>query len=217
MARAKESFFSPSFQKCVQFHGHQCSGLAIGYRAARLAMDLLGVGPATDEELVAVVENDSCRVDAVQVITGCTLGKGNLIFKDYGKQAFTLGHRNSGKAVRVALRRGAFPSHQEHHELYEKLRTGTASGDEMERFRELQQQRTLYILEAEAESLFRIERLDYEFPEKARIMSSAPCARCGEPTMITKLEKSPNGLLCLACREASEKKSMGKSYHEGHI
>lgn len=200
MAGAKESLSSPLFKKCVQFHGHQCPGLAIGYRAARLAMELLGVGRSRDEELVAVVESDSCSVDAVQVITGCTLGKGNLIFKDHGKQALTLGHRNSGKAVRVALLKGALPPHQEHHEPYEKLRTCTASEDEMERFHERQQQRTLYILEAEAESLFRIQRLDFEFPEKARIMDSEPCARCGEPTMITRLEKSPDGLICPACR-----------------
>ena len=56
MAGAKESLSSPLFKKCVQFHGHQCPGLAIGYRAARLAMELLGVGRSKDEELVAVKE-----------------------------------------------------------------------------------------------------------------------------------------------------------------
>jgi len=38
------------FQRCAAFHGHICPGLAIGYRAARLAMERLqesraNVGP----------------------------------------------------------------------------------------------------------------------------------------------------------------------------
>jgi len=37
-----------------------------------------------DEELVAIVENISCAFDAIQVINGCTCGKGNLVFKDMG-------------------------------------------------------------------------------------------------------------------------------------
>ena len=39
---------------------------------------------AADEEIVAIVENDACGVDALQCVTGCTFGKGNLIFRDYG-------------------------------------------------------------------------------------------------------------------------------------
>ncbi len=56
-----------------------------------------------DEEIVAVVENDSCAVDAVQVLTGCTFGKGNLLFKDHGKQVYTFINRNTNDAVRVSL------------------------------------------------------------------------------------------------------------------
>jgi hypothetical protein len=51
------------------------------------------------------VENDSCAVDAVQVMTGCTFGKGNLIFRDYGKQAYTFMSRATGKALEPALER----------------------------------------------------------------------------------------------------------------
>ena len=72
----------------VQFHGHFCPGLAIGVRAAELA--LREIGPrAADEEIVAIVESDMCGVDAIQFMTGCTFGKGNLIHLDYGKNAFT--------------------------------------------------------------------------------------------------------------------------------
>ncbi len=45
--------------------------------------------PAVDEEIVAVVENDACGVDAVQVLLGCTYGKSNLIARIRGKMAFS--------------------------------------------------------------------------------------------------------------------------------
>ena len=65
------------FGKCIEFHGHTCPGLAIGFRAARTLMERLGVKKAPDEELVAIVETDACGADAIQVMTGCTFGKGN--------------------------------------------------------------------------------------------------------------------------------------------
>ena len=43
-------------------------------------------------------------MDAVQFLTGCTIGKGNLILRDWGKQVFNFGRRSDGRMVRVALR-----------------------------------------------------------------------------------------------------------------
>lgn len=55
---------------CVEFHGHECPGLAIGFRACEIAMEKLNLKFSKDEEIVCVTENDACGVDAVQVITG---------------------------------------------------------------------------------------------------------------------------------------------------
>ena len=60
-------------------------------------------GRAEDEELVSIVENDACGVDALQCVTGCTFGKGNLIFRDYGKHVFTIYSRSTRKGVRVVF------------------------------------------------------------------------------------------------------------------
>lgn len=32
------------WEKCVGFHGHECGGLAIGFKAALYARELLGLG-----------------------------------------------------------------------------------------------------------------------------------------------------------------------------
>lgn len=65
-----------SFEDAVDFHGHACPGLALGYRVAVAALKHLDVSRVEDEDLVAVVENDACSVDAVQFACGCTFGKG---------------------------------------------------------------------------------------------------------------------------------------------
>jgi formylmethanofuran dehydrogenase subunit E len=76
--------------KCIDFHGHLCPGLVYGYLVAKEAISLLELKRSNDEEIIAISENDSCAVDALQVLLGATAGKGNLIFKNYGKNAYTI-------------------------------------------------------------------------------------------------------------------------------
>ena len=92
-----------TIDRTVAFHGHWCPGLAGGIRAAEWALSELGAR-SEDEELVAVVETDMCGVDAIQYLTGCTFGKGNLVYRDYGKNAFTFYRRSDGKAARLVMR-----------------------------------------------------------------------------------------------------------------
>ena len=101
--RNEREGMNATYDDLIAFHGHSCPGLAIGYRMANAALSFLSQGRAADEELVAIVENDACGVDALQYLTGCTFGKGNLIFKDYGKNVYTLYCRKSRKGVRVAF------------------------------------------------------------------------------------------------------------------
>lgn len=56
------------WEKSVEFHGHICPGLVLGYKAAVIAMSELGITRAKDEELVAIVENDACGVDAINIL-----------------------------------------------------------------------------------------------------------------------------------------------------
>ena len=85
--------------KAIAFHGHWCGGLARGIRVAAWAMEHFGI--AADEEIVVITETDMCAVDAIQAIVGCTFGKGNLIFRDRGKVAFTFFRRRDGKSARL--------------------------------------------------------------------------------------------------------------------
>ena len=81
------------WEKAVAFHGHVCGGLMIGYKAALYAMKLLELEFSEDEQVVCIAENDACGVDAIQVILGCSVGKGNLLFHMRCKQAFSFYNR----------------------------------------------------------------------------------------------------------------------------
>ena len=152
------------FNRCVEFHGHRCPGLAIRFQAARALMYRLGVTRAPDEELVAIVETDACGADAIQVMTGCTFGKGNFIFRNYGKHAFALADRKKGRTVRVCLRPNALSSNPEDVALSKKVQNHTARPEELERYRSLKENRIQEILRSPFESLFKIEEILFEIP-----------------------------------------------------
>jgi len=197
----EEILSSEDLTKCVEFHGHMCPGLAIGFQAARTLMERLGVRRAPDEELLAIVETDACGADAIQVVTGCTFGKGNLIFKNYGKHAFSLVDRKRGKAMRVCLRPDAFKADPEHLSLFERVQKDEASPRELAQFRKLQQQRTQKILDADTEFIFKIEEISPDIPPKAMTMESEPCDFCGEPTKKDLLRKIDGKKACIPCAQ----------------
>ncbi len=189
------------FSKCIEFHGHTCPGLAIGFQAARTLMERLGARKAPDEELVAIVETDACGADAIQVMTGCTFGKGNFLFKNYGKHAFSLMDRRKRKGVRVCLRSDAFKMDPESLSLSEKVQKDEASAEEIKRYRQLQQERVEKILNADTDSLFEIEEISPEIPAKASIMESGMCDFCGESAKVDLLRTIDGKKVCIPCAE----------------
>ena len=204
-----EALDSRDFKKCVEFHGHTCPGLAIGFRAARVAMERLKIRKAPDEEVVAVVETDACGAYAIQVMTGCTFGKGNFIFKNYGKHAFTLSDRKTGRAVRVSLRSEALEPDPEHLALFEKMRKDEAYPDEESRLKSLHRERARKILEADVQDLFKIEEIALDIPPKARVSKSKACDLCGEPTMVNLLREVEGKNVCIPC--VQKVKKVGKA------
>ncbi|CAN2041954.1 formylmethanofuran dehydrogenase subunit E [Candidatus Magnetomoraceae bacterium gMMP-15] len=197
--KAENILSTEDFKKCLDFHGHLCPGLSLGYKAAKAGMEWLKENRSEDEEIIAIVESDACYVDAIQVLTGCTFGKGNFIYKDYGKLVLTLLSRKSGNGVRVAIKPGAFSPDKEHFKLIQKVTKGLNNETEYKRFQELHYKRSCNVLEMQTEELFNIKPVNMKLPEKAKIEPSEACCRCGEPTMGSKLEKINDQLVCRDC------------------
>ncbi len=87
-----------------KIHGHICAGQVIGVRMAMLALSLLGIDDpkgADRKKLCIFVEIDRCATDAIQSVTGCSLGKRSMKFIDHGVMAATFINLESQKAVRI--------------------------------------------------------------------------------------------------------------------
>ncbi len=192
-------------QKTIDFHGHWCPGLAIGIRAAELA--LKEIGRASDEEVVAVVETDMCAVDAIQYLTGCTLGKGNLIHEDHGKNAFTFYRRRDNQAIRLVVRREIFarggPALAE---LNRKVQEEGLTPEEEQKWREIRDDMARRIMEADLSEIFEIKKTDRPMPKKARMVPSLLCESCGEGVMETRTRRLGGKTYCIPCFDALEKR-----------
>lgn len=161
------------WEKCVAFHGHSCGGLTIGYKAAQYAVRLLGLTFSEDEQVVCIAENDACGVDAIQVILGCSIGRGNLLFHMTGKQAFSFYSRTTGKSVRLVLKR----------------REENMSREESFR----------YYQGCEPEEMFDVRETKIVLPERARIFDSYVCDCCGETAGANWIRIQDGKKLCLDC------------------
>ncbi len=192
-------------EKTTQFHGHWCPGLAIGIRASEWALQEMG--KSADEEVVAVVETDMCGVDAIQYMTGCTFGKGNLIYKDYGKNAFTFYFRKNGKAARLVLRPTIYgDAGPLLRKLHQKMEAEGLSEEEEKTWKETRGAISRRIMELDLTEVFEVKAPEGPLPKKARIFSSLTCERCGEPVMETRTRRFSDQGLCIPCFETFERR-----------
>ena len=162
-----------AWARCVAFHGHECGGLTIGFKAALYAVKLLELEHSRDEETVCISENDACGVDAIQVMLGCSAGKGNLLFHLAGKQAFSFYNRKTGRSVRLVLR---------------------PKPEGMSR-----EQPLAYYRETAPEELFDVKEPHLDLPEEAQIFDSYICEVCGENTASNWIRIRNGKKLCVDC------------------
>ena len=165
-----------TWQDCVAFHGHECGGLTIGYKASLYAIELLKLDFSADEQVVCISENDACGVDAVQVMLGCSIGKGNLLFHMRGKQAFSFYNRKTGSSVRLVLK--PKPEGMTREESF------------------------AYYQACKPEEMFDVKDTTIQLPEKARLFDSFICDCCGETTGANWIRLAGDKKLCLDCYES---------------
>lgn len=171
-----------TLDEVAAFHGHVCPGLLLGIRMAKAAMAALGEPRPEDEEVFSIFENDSCALDAVQYLTGCTAGKGNLFLKDYGKQVLTLAARPSGRAVRVVF-------------TGDRLKPLKADGSvDREKFARV-------LRDAPDHDILKIEHITVEPPPKAKIFATLTCSVCREGVMEPRATMVDGKPVCPACIE----------------
>lgn len=191
------------FEDVVKFHGHSCPGLALGYRVAMAAFEELNMKErAQDEEILCIVENDSCAVDAIQAVTGCTFGKGNLLFRDYGKQVYTFIDRKTGKAVRISAD-FEFRETEKDRKIWQRFMNGDRADEVVNFIKKRKAEKIKKILQARKEEILKITYPPVVPPKEARIFKSLRCESCGEKVAEVKARLLKGKVLCIPCFESS--------------
>lgn len=189
--------------KAGQLHGHYCPGLATGVLAGTYAMAQMQEISDGLEGLLAIVEVNSCFVDGIQFVTGCTVGNNSLIYREYGKTAVTLTDR-SGHGVRYAVR----PDFDERvHEVAPEfqeifttvVKNGERTPENRARFKQLAQEASFRMTDIEPERLFFIKEVNTRIPEYARMVDSIICNQCGESVMANRIVEQDGQQLCRGC------------------
>ncbi|MFN3699213.1 MAG: FmdE family protein, partial [Dictyoglomus sp.] len=111
------SYFNPfelSFEElldiCKERHGHLCAGQVLGARLSLLGLELIGIRDPYGidrKRFLVYVEIDRCATDAIQTVTGASLGKRTMKFLDYGIMAATFLNLETGLAYRILAKEEA--------------------------------------------------------------------------------------------------------------
>ncbi|MBW9221846.1 TraR/DksA C4-type zinc finger protein [Methanothermococcus sp. SCGC AD-155-C09] len=181
-------------KKIIDFHGHFCPGIAMGYRVAKYVMK--NYKKSSDEELVAIVYNDSCSVDAIQCLLSCTFGKGNLIFKDYGKHVYIFYHRENKKGIRISFKEEIS---EKIGDIRNKILNAKGENRNMEHINKLKKEYSDEILRLSEEELFDIMDIDIPEPKRAKIYPSIKCEECGEYFMEIRGRIINGKIVCMEC------------------
>ncbi|TAK10331.1 MAG: hypothetical protein EPO39_00305 [Candidatus Manganitrophaceae bacterium] len=189
----------PEFKKAVDFHRHLCLDIAVGYRAAKVLMREMGDQMKNMKELVALVGNETCALDAIQEITGCTFGKRNLYLTQVGKPVYILQNTKTGKAVRAYCIYWDTFDHGQLRKLRKEATAPNATAENKAAFQKLTDDKINEILTASDSALFKIEHVTLPPPPKTGKYDAEPCGNCGEQTNVALLREEGGKKLCKEC------------------
>lgn len=99
--------FDQLLEISTKIHGHICAGQVIGVRMSMAGLERIGISDPKGvdrKKLYVLVEIDRCATDAIQSVTGCSLGKRSMRWMDFGIMAATFVNLETGKAIRVTAR-----------------------------------------------------------------------------------------------------------------
>jgi formylmethanofuran dehydrogenase subunit E len=187
-----------------QLHGHKCPAMPLGLRAGAAAMNKLDVERAKDGQLVALLELGEghcahCFADGVQMITGCTFGKGNLQQLGYGKFGLTLVDRATGRSVRVVPRAEAQGATKQTPFFKEYREKGIPASQVPE---DVVEPLIDQVMGAPEEKLLKIGDIEpRELPKPAESFASFVCETCGDMVVEKYGRVVGDRRVCIPCQQ----------------
>ena len=187
-----------------KFHGHKCPAMPNGLRVAEAAMNKLGVERTGDGALHAVLELGdnhcaTCFADGVQVITGCTFGKGNIEKTHKGKWGLTLIDKKTNRAVRVTPKAEAMMQ-TKNTEFYKNYREKGVPPTQVPD--DVVQPLVDKVMNAPQEMIMNVSDIfEYNWEEPAHTFNSFRCEECGEMTVTEYGHINGDKKVCIDCAE----------------
>ena len=181
--------FEELLQESSSIHGHHCAGQVLGVRMAMVGCREVEIDePKGCKKLIVYVEMDRCATDAVQAVTGCSLGKRTLKFLDYGKMAATFVNTETQQAVRVLAKDDARAL------VTQYVPNGASPRDA---------QKQAYRLMPE-EALFSVKSVALQVPAQEMPGyrgTRVQCAECGEGINFHREVNLADRTLCIPCAQ----------------
>jgi len=180
--------FEVLLERSTKIHGHICAGQVIGVRMAMLGLAEIDIDDPKQQrkEFYVLVEIDRCATDAIQTVTGCSLGKRSLKWLDYGIMAATFVNLKTGRAVRItALEEARETSKKYFPEIDDKY----------------QQQLEAYRI-MPREELFAVQQVKVNIPAQdmpGRPMQRVRCETCGDWVQDCREVTQDGKTLCRPC------------------
>jgi len=189
-------------KRAQELHGEICPGVIMGTRMSIAAMKEFGMNPLKpNENLRATVEVDRCMPDAIQAITGCTVGRRTLKCLDYGKFVATFMDIESGRTLRISARDDKVKSIPGLWTWFENV-AELSKEKNMEKIMEEKKSGVKKFSEMSDEELLLIEELDDKLPEIPGLPRDIIiCSICGEHVMDGKEVKIGNEIVCRSCAD----------------
>jgi len=185
MTAIYDRVFDELLDEAVAFHGHLCPGQVLGVRMTVAGCRALSLPHPRQagKRLVVFVEIDRCATDAIEALTGVSLGKRTLKHVDHGKMAATFVDTASGAAVRVAAR-------EEARELARALVPGAS---------DLRRAQTVAYRTLDEASLLALAPVAVDPAWLRRRRQRVRCASCGEGVNYEREVRVGDRTLCRAC------------------
>jgi formylmethanofuran dehydrogenase subunit E len=191
------------FDAGLTLHGHKCPAMPMGLRAGAAAMNALQVERAPDGQLVALVELGdnhcaTCFADGIQMITGCTFGKGNIQKLHYGKWGVTLIDKKTRRSVRVAPKAEVMES-SKHSPFIQEYREQGIPASQVPP--EVSEPLVEHVMTTPTEDLLSVGPVqDCTWQEHPHSFDAFVCQRCGEMTVEPYGRLLGDQKVCIPCR-----------------
>jgi len=146
----------------------------------------------------------TCFADGVQMITGCTFGKGNIQKLNYGKWGVTLIDKKNGRAVRVTPRAEAMLANKQTTFFSEYREKGIPASQVPASVVEPLVER---VMNAPEEQLLIVgDVFEHPWTDAPHSFASFVCDLCGEMTVEPYGRILGEKKVCIPCREQAASK-----------